>query len=179
MEEQLKLDYKLIPELEETGSRRELEGVLPLGHFFKGYQLYKLKGGISYKIELSNTGEGVLLTGRAHGSGSTECARCLDDALFDVEGDVEGFFVLKPSNKDVVWSDDEFTAVPPDGIVDLKPPILAAIIYELPQVILCKEECAGMCQHCGINFNTDTCNCIEEPELENPFAILRGLMHQN
>ena len=179
MEEQPNLNYRLIPELEETGSKKELEGVLPLAHFYRGHQLFELDGGISYQIELSNIGEGVLLRGRARGIGSTECARCLEEASFDVEGDVEGFFILNPSEQEKEQSDDEFTAVPKDGIIDLKPPVVAALIYEMPLVLLCKQDCAGLCQNCGADLNVETCNCTWAPDSDHPFAKLKDLISQN
>ena len=179
MEEQPKLTYRLIPELEETGSRKELEGILPLEHFYRGYQRFELDGGVSYRLELTNTGEGVLLRGRARGIGKTECARCLEEAAFDVEGDAEGFFILNPSEKEIEQSDDEFTAVPKDGIVDLMPPVIAALIYEMPLIVLCKQDCAGLCQHCGVDLNVEPCECKREPSPDHPFAILKNLISQN
>ena len=179
MEEQLNFNFKLTPALEETGSVRELNGVLPLEHFYKGYQLFKLEEGVSYDIELSNTGGGVLLRGLAHAIGTTECARCLEEAAFDVESAVEGFFILDPTEQEIEQSDDEMTAVPPDGVVDLMPPILAAIIYELPLVILCNQECAGLCQNCGANLNFENCECALKPDPGHPFAILKDLLSQN
>ena len=179
MEEQLNLNYRLIPALEETGARKELEGVLALRHFFRGHQLFTLEGGISYKIELSNIGEGVLLRGRAHGIGTTECARCLEEARFDVEGDVEGFFIINPTEQEIEQSDDEFTAVPKDGVVDLMSPVVAALIYEMPLVLLCKQDCAGLCQHCGANLNLEPCDCAQKPDPDHPFAILKDLINPN
>ena len=166
------LSCRLLPELEDTGSQKEMEGILPMEHLHRGYQLFKLDGGISYAVGLTNTGGGVLLHGQAHASGSTECARCLEAAAFDVQGAVEGYYILNPSEEELEQSDDEFTAVSKDGIVDLAIPIVAAIIYELPQVVLCSDDCAGLCQVCGTNKNVEPCECDKKPNPDSPFAAL-------
>jgi uncharacterized protein len=169
------LPYKLLPELAELTSSRELAGVLPRETLARGSQLFRLASGIAYDLTLSNTGGGVLLTGSARATGVTECARCLDEASFDVEGAVEGYFILNPDRNEDALADDEFTAVGPDGVVDLAVPIIAAIIFELPQVLLCREDCAGLCPHCGVNLNEQRCGCAEAPAPDSPFAILEQL----
>ncbi|MCL1846800.1 MAG: YceD family protein [Coriobacteriia bacterium] len=176
MTEQVDLPFRLLPELEETGSQRELEGVLMLEQIRRGYQVFQLRAGISYQLELRNTGDGVLLRGLAQGEGVSECARCLEEAAFAVEGEVEGYYILKPDEQELGLSDDEFTAVGADGVVDLAVPITAAIIYELPQVLLCSEDCAGLCPRCGVNLNTESCDCAQKPNPDSPFAKLKDLV---
>ena len=176
MIEQQSLSYRLRPDLEETGSYQKIEGSLAMERLYRGHQLFKIDDGITYTVELTNTGGSVLLHGLAHASGLTECARCLEDAAFDVQGAVEGFYILNPSEEEKEQSDDEFTAVSKDGIIDLKAPIVAAIIYELPQVILCKKDCAGLCQVCGANRNREPCDCDKKPNPDSPFAVLKDLI---
>jgi uncharacterized protein len=135
-----------------------------------------LADGISYELTLANTGEGVLLTGAVQAAGTTECARCLEEAAFEVRGSVEGYYIINPSSRDEELSDDEFTAVGPDGVVDLAIPITAALIYELPQIVLCREDCAGLCPVCGANRNEQDCDCADMPSPDHPFAALKGLI---
>lgn len=173
------LPFRLRPKLEETGSYEELEGLLPLDRLYRGSQLFELDGGITYKLNLTNTGGGVLLRGKAQAAGTSECARCLEEASFEVEGDVEGYYILDPSEEDLQQADDEITAVAPDGVIDLWAPITAAIIFELPQVLLCKEDCAGLCPVCGTNLNVGSCDCAKKPNPDHPFAALQGFIVEN
>jgi uncharacterized protein len=170
------LSYNLLAELDEPYASRALVGYLPCGHLSKGSQLFTLSDAISYEVLLANTGEGVLLTGTAQAAGTTECARCLEDAAFEVRGEVEGYFILNPSQRDEALADDEFMIVGPDGIVDLAVPIVAALIHELPQAPLCREDCAGLCPTCGANRNERDCGCADKPSPDNPFAALKGLI---
>ena len=173
------LPYKLVPGLEQTGDYQEFEGVLPLEQLYRGRQLYRIEGGIAYKLNLTNTGSGVLLQGTAKAAGTSECARCLEDAAFEVEGDVEGYYLLNPTEEELQQLDDEITAVGSDGMVDLWGHVTAAIIFELPQVLLCKADCAGLCPDCGINLNEGSCNCAQGIKPDHPFAGLQGFMVDN
>jgi uncharacterized protein len=168
----VELNYKLLPELAEIGASADLEGVLALGKITKGALDFELDDGISYSINLSNTGRGVLLTGRAFIEGTSECSRCLEPARVEVEGEVVGYYILNPGEEDEELADDEFFTVDSTGVVDLVIPIVAAIIHELPQVVLCDEDCAGLCPHCGVNLNEETCGCADEPPADSPFAVL-------
>ncbi|MDR2586833.1 MAG: YceD family protein [Coriobacteriales bacterium] len=170
------LSYNLLAELDEPYANRELAGRLSCTRLTRGTQDFALADGISYELTLANTGEGILLTGTAHATGTTECARCLEEAAFEVTGEVVGYFILNPSQHDEELSDDEFTVVGPDGIVDLAVPVVAAVIYELPQVLLCKEDCAGLCPICGANLNEQDCGCADEPRSDHPFAVLKDLI---
>jgi uncharacterized protein len=175
MDEKLSLPYKLLPELAELASTKELSGKLPYGQLTRGSQVFDLSDGISYDLVLTNTGGGVLLAGSACTAGTTVCARCLEDAEFEVEGEVEGYFILNPDTRDVELSDDEFVIVGTDGVVDLAVPIVAAVIFELPQVLFCKEDCAGLCPVCGANLNEQQCGCADKPSPDHPFAVLGQL----
>ena len=37
----------------------------------------------------------------------------------------------------------------------------------------CREDCKGLCPQCGIDRNTDTCNC--EKPIDPRLAALKGL----
>jgi uncharacterized protein len=176
MDEILTQSYKLLPELAELGSTKEFAGAIPLERLELGAHGFRLNGGISYEVTLTNTGGDVLLAGSAQSAGVTECARCLEEAALEIRGEVEGYFILNPDEHDERLSDDEFTAVGPDGIVDLATPIIAAIISELPQAPLCREGCAGLCPICGTNLNEQQCACATKAPPDNPFSVLGTLI---
>lgn len=172
----LTMEYQLLPQLQDFGTLIKLSGNLQLNELCRGAQLFLLPAGIDYEVELSNTGEGILLRGKARCSATTECARCLEEATLSVEGDVECYYVLSNHQIEGDSLSDEFVLIGPEGRVDMTAPILAAIIYELPQVILCKNDCAGLCSKCGMNLNEGTCTCSEDIDPSNPFYALINLV---
>lgn len=136
---------------------------------------YQLIEGIDYDLVLSNTGEGIILTGHVRAVIENACVRCLEPATYRINGEVEGYFLLDRPGEEIDLEDDEFVVAGEDGVVDLAPALLAALVIETPQVLLCDEECKGLCPKCGVNRNLEPCACSETPPEDSPFAALRGL----
>jgi uncharacterized protein len=173
------LHYRLIPGLAELGSQAVLEGKLDLQRLDKGAMELRLPEGVDYQLRLSNTGGGVLLQGSACAHALTECSRCLAEASVDLEADVEAYYILRPRDAGLAEEDDEAQLVGADGLVDLAEPICAGLIYELPYVILCDEDCAGLCPQCGANLNEGSCGCEDAVDPDHPLAALRQLIPGN
>ncbi|MDR1014431.1 MAG: YceD family protein [Coriobacteriales bacterium] len=167
------IPYRLLPDLARPGASHDLEGTLPGGRLDIGHRTLGIDEGITYRLTLANTGGDVLLTGTASATTRTECARCLRELPLELQGEVEGYFILEPDELDRRLSDDEFTVVGADGIVDLAPSVCAALVYELPQAPLCREDCAGLCPTCGANLNEQQCACGDRPSSDSPFAALK------
>lgn len=169
------LKQRLLPQLAELGSSAHLSGVWPLQSYSLGAMNFMIPSEVTYDLQLSNTGGGVLLSGTVSAQVQTECARCLEPALFDVEGEVEGYYLINPSHEELDLADDEFVIVDDSGEVDLAPALLAAIIFETPQVVLCDEECRGLCPICGANLNEQQCGCQQDVLPDSPFSVLKDL----
>ena len=43
--------------------------------------------------------------------------------------------------------------------IDLNEEIRQETLLNLPQKILCREDCKGLCLGCGVNLNTEACQC--------------------
>ena len=75
--------------------------------------------------------------------------------------------------------DSVFSLVDEDHTIDVSEPIMAAILMETPFVVLCREDCKGLCPTCGANLNEGDCGCAAKREAEklaeSPFAALADL----
>jgi uncharacterized protein len=58
---------------------------------------------------------------------------------------------LKPEELEISYYQGDF--------IDLAPIICEQIILQIPMKVICREECRGLCQHCGANLNVSSCNC--------------------
>ena len=96
------------------------------------------------------------------------CFRCLTDAELPVELRLREYHATKPE------SDDEESEYLDDDRVDLSAWARDAIALALPDQILCREDCAGLCPVCGQNLNERQCDC-ERPQAENAWAGLPSL----
>ena len=163
---------------------------LPLaGHLDEtGYELgdheFSLPGGIDYDLVLTNAGEGILATGlvRAHVVGT--CDRCLEPAEFDVAGEVDGYYLFEePEHLAEDEDEADYELVSPDNTIDLSGALISALVMETPFVVLCREDCRGLCPVCGANLNEEDCGHAAQLEdqreaerLEaSPFSALAGL----
>ncbi|MCL1879323.1 MAG: YceD family protein [Actinomycetia bacterium] len=166
----------MLPELADLGSQAELTGSLTEECIRKGSLELRLPQGIAYRLQLTNTGSGVVLSGSAHAQAVTECSRCLEEARIDLDADVECYYVLRPRDSELATADDEVVLVGVDGCVDLREPIIAALVFETPVAILCRSDCAGLCPHCGADLNDGACGCANEVDPSHPLAALRQLI---
>ena len=168
--------YRLLPELADLGSEVDIVGELELAQLEKGALLIRLPEGIRYKINLTNTGTGVLLNGTAVAEVVTDCTRCTSETRFSLKAVIEGYYIIDPRNDSIAEDDDSVIIAGEHGKIDLAEPIVASVIYELPFTLLCKEDCAGICDKCYANLNLEECTCEDDPEdPAHPFAALRTL----
>jgi len=57
---------------------------------------------------------------------------------------------------------------------DLAPLVAEQLILALTSRALCREDCLGLCPHCGINLNLHRCDC-EQTARDARLAVLRTL----
>ena len=85
---------------------------------------------------------------------SLVCDRCLDEFEREFSYDFEHTVVKSLNNNQ---NDDYIVA---DGdFIDITPIAISDLLLQLPTKILCKEDCKGLCQRCGNNFNHGECSC--------------------
>ena len=145
---------------------------------------FELPGGIDYDVVLTNAGEGILATGlvRAHVVGT--CDRCLERAEFDVASEVDEYYLFEePENLGEDEDEADYELVSADRTIDLSGALVAALVMETPFVVLCREDCRGLCPVCGANLNEVDCGHVAELDAArererlsaSPFAALAGL----
>lgn len=142
---------------------------------------FSLPSGIDFDLILTNAGEGILVTGmlRAHAVGT--CDRCLDPAEMDISAEVDGYYLFEePSQQERDEDDDlDYALVAPDKTIDLAEALLPALLMETPFVVLCREDCKGLCPICGENLNEHDCGhaglAAEQRAASNPFSVLATL----
>jgi uncharacterized protein len=89
---------------------------------------------------------------RLHGP----CYRCLADAVLDVPVDVREYQATNPD------TDELRTPYLADDRLDLSAWARDAVVLALPQQILCRADCAGLCPTCGANLNDEPHEHAEE-----------------
>ena len=49
------------------------------------------------------------------------------------------------------------------------------VLMSWPLKVLCKEDCKGLCPHCGADRNVTDCDC-DKKQIDPRFAALRALL---
>ena len=112
------------------------------------------------------------------------CDRCLERAEFDVASEVDEYYLFEePENLGEDEDEADYELVSADRTIDLSGALVAALVMETPFVVLCREDCRGLCPVCGANLNVEDCGHAAELEAErerermesSPFSALAGL----
>lgn len=133
---------------------------------------------LNCSIDITNTGDAFLVGGSVHGIAKTPCARCLEDSIFDIDGEIEGYFLIsKEADAPEDLEGDEFEYLIDDKKIDMIPLIESAVLLDLPRVPLCDDDCKGLCPRCGANLNQGSCDCEKDADVspDNPFAVLKDI----
>lgn len=161
--------------LASPGDTISCRDAIDIASFEMGGRVFGLPEGLLYDVALTNTGEGILATGIVRGTVETQCDRCLDPAHLNVSAEVSCYF-LREEPDDEAEEDDFGLINHANGTVDLSEAIQGAVAMDIPYVVLCREDCRGLCPVCGANLNEVECGCTVEPdpdfERANPFAAL-------
>ncbi|WP_028264160.1 YceD family protein [Atopobium fossor] len=178
------LIVKVDDRLANPGDMLSLNGHIDQKSFSLGDHDFTLPKGIDYDLVLTNAGEGILVTGIVKAQADGVCDRCLDPAHLDLSGEVDEYFLFEEPQK--VYEDEadeeegvDFSLVSDDETIDVADAVLAALLMETPYIVLCREDCKGLCPTCGTNLNEEDCGCAatreEQQILEGPFAALGTL----
>jgi uncharacterized protein len=146
---------------------------LPLdpGELELGGTRYRLeRAPVDARLDVSRTAAGHALRLRFAGDLAGPCMRCLDDARIEVAVDARE--VDQPRS-----SDEELTSpYVSDEVLDLRGWAHDALALALPQQLLCRPDCAGLCGVCGESLNDADPQAHEHPRAPDPrWAKLREL----
>jgi uncharacterized protein len=132
-------------------------------------------------------GEPVRLSGRLmdagigryywHGDMKTRvksvCRRCLAEVRVQIEQPLEILFT-----DDQAVDDPAAYVIRPD-MAELDPgqAVREELILAVPDYVVCREECRGICPRCGADLNTGTCACEQKP-VDSRWSSLEALRAQ-
>lgn len=168
------LYISVLPRLAHTGSAEHAEGHYDLASIDIGNRHFGLSEGIAYEVDLVNTGEAVLLSGKASAELDTICDRCLKPSKLALSGEVQGYFLFDKESVEETEGLEVYEEVDRDGCVDIAPPLLAAIVVELPTVTVCGTDCSGPAIPLAEEPDDEpTAHQSDAINPESPFAALK------
>ena len=156
-----------------SGEQYRDEVELELEPFELGGERYlPVPGTVPAELEITKAATGTVFrlafTTRLHGP----CYRCLDDAVLELSLAGREYQATNPAG-----SDELRTPYLVDDNLDLTAWARDTVALALPDKILCRAECAGLCSVCGKNLNLEP-HTHEEQHGDSRWAALEALREQ-
>lgn len=98
------------------------------------------------------------------------CSRCLEDVKvsFSIDFDKEFDFREVDGSRNEELDEATYIQEYDLNVTDL---VSEEVLIQFPLQVLCKEECRGICNDCGINKNYESCHCDEKGRDPRMLAI--------
>lgn len=133
-------------------------------------------------VHLLRTQRGVLVHLQARTQVQLACSRCLEPLTTPVEINFEEEFFptidIQSGLPIEAPEDDKAALIDANHVLDLGEMVRQYLLLSLPMHPLCREDCAGLCPHCGHNLNEGPCACPLEP-VDSRWATLSELLHKS
>ena len=107
--------------------------------------------------------EDIRLVGSLAAKLETSCARCLEPVAHHVEKSFD--LIYRPQGVDrradeasISEAETEIGYYQGEGLL-LEDALREQVLLATPVRALCREDCKGLCPHCGRNLNIEQCNC--------------------
>jgi uncharacterized protein len=139
-----------------------------------------LTDGVKVRGKLTKIEWEVFFAGYVEASVLVTCTRCLKPFLLLVKNKVQAHFVprvkqFSPGSEVEINETDIEKEIYEEDRIDLHGPIRDQILLEVPLILLCQENCKGICSECGSDRNSDSCKCENDREIDTRFAVLQKL----
>jgi uncharacterized protein len=107
--------------------------------------------------------EDIRLEGEFSTSLEFACARCLEPVVENVSRTFD--LLYRPQGADAGKEEISVTAAEAeigyyqgDGLL-LEDALREQVLLAIPLKAVCREDCKGLCPHCGANLNVEQCSC--------------------
>ncbi len=134
------------------------------------------------RVQLLRTHQGLLVRGNVKARMSLACSRCLNEFVGATQLALEEEFFprvdVNTGQRMTLPSDTEGTIIDANHVLDLTEVLRQYVIAAQPVKPLCRANCAGLCQECGVDLNQENCTCGAGPR-DHRWDALADLLHQS
>jgi uncharacterized protein len=130
--------------------------------------------GVQVVASVRHIQRGVYMEGHVEGREVETCARCLEPFVRVTRVKIE-----EPFSEDVRPQDAQFSDIAPlvDRSIDVNELVEQLLEVDEPLAAICSQDCRGICQRCGANWNREQCSCSES-EIDPRFAGLTKFLQE-
>lgn len=161
---------KLIP-----GGKLEFQFEEELDPAVYGFGEYTLTQPVRCQGKALHAEGSFTVEGQYHTLAELCCSRCSQMFAMPVSGEFSVSFV---AGTQVDWDGEQDVYELNGDQADLGAVIAGEVFFSLPMQPLCREDCRGLCPHCGANLNETSCSCREEA-IDPRWEKLKDLLNQD
>lgn len=134
-------------------------------------------GNVMVNVQLEKTKRHILLIATITVNKHCECDRCLREYDRQFLNEYHMFYIDDVQNKDF-YDEDVVTVIRNDlEYIDISKDVREYALLAIPMKNLCKEDCKGLCSHCGKDLNEGECGCTNE-KIDPRWIALKNLYKQ-
>jgi uncharacterized protein len=147
---------------------------------------YRVTAPVDLRMVIHKDHDRFRLVGTVKTELELACSRCLEPFVMPVDREFDLRYLPAGAAEPAADEDDEEAEVEDDDVavtfyrdeqIDLNELLREQFYLALPMKPLCREDCQGICPHCGTNRNTAPCDCT--PQREDPrMAGLKSLLQK-
>jgi uncharacterized protein len=165
----LKVDLGLLKRVK----RLEIDESVPAGHPMWEDTGLTLDGPLRVRLDVEEAFDDVVAKGTVSAGATMPCRRCLEPVAVALDHPVSLLFRAGITELEAESEEEHVYALPEKAReLDLEHPVREHVMLGMPQYVLCKEDCRGLCPHCGTDLNRGTCDCTEDP-VDDRWAALK------
>jgi uncharacterized protein len=136
----------------------------------------RFEGPIEVHARLDKSLRQIFLQVTAQAVGAYICDRCLEGFHKHIDT-AYSLVYIQDDRSTVDVHEEEVQILSADtNFIDLDEDVRQYLLLAVPQKLLCKEECLGLCPVCGINKNNARCTC-EIKTTDTRWDALKKLSH--
>lgn len=134
-----------------------------------------LRGTVRFML----TNFGILARIHADATLHLTCARCLEPfqtpTAVDFEEEYQPLIDIATGLPFQGPRSDTAFTITQNHTIDLTEALRQHLLLAVEIIPVCRDDCRGLCQTCGVNLNLEQCAC-PPPEVASPFAVLQHLL---
>jgi uncharacterized protein len=117
---------------------------------------------VDIQATVEKTNGQFLLTAQVKAVARLECDRCLAPIQYPLNSLYRMWYVQEGG--DTARADPAELQIIPHGltVIDITEDVRQTVLLSVPLKHVCREDCRGLCPHCGKNLNEGACGCVEK-----------------
>jgi uncharacterized protein len=136
--------------LRRPGTERDVALATDVGELGLDDARFAPRTPVHVQLHLESLTDGIVVKGAITTEWHGVCRRCALPATGVLVSPVDELYQQVPSDPDAFELGD---------MLDLAPMVRELLVLDAPESPLCRDDCAGLCPTCGIDRNSDTCEC--------------------